>query len=59
MNRLRPTCMKTKAAAKDSPRSPKAVGMEADRTRPAAISSSNMVRTGPRSGSSQLVIHDV
>jgi hypothetical protein len=59
MNRLRPTCMNTKASANDRPRAPKAVGIDADRMSPAAISVSSMVRTGPRSGSSQLVIQEV
>jgi hypothetical protein len=59
MNRLRPTCMNTYAAANTSPREPKASGSDVESTRPASIRTNNMRRTAGVSGSSQLVTHDV
>ncbi|MNS96377.1 hypothetical protein D3C86_1435970 [compost metagenome] len=48
--------MDAKAQAKTSPLSPNASGSDVDMIRPAAISPNSINRTGPRSGSSQLVI---
>jgi hypothetical protein len=56
---VRPTWIRTTAPAKVSPRSPNASGTEADITSPTSITAKIRRRTGTRSGSSQLVAHEV
>ena len=59
MKSVRPIWIEACASAKTSPNSAKALGIEADKMRPASMMANSIKRTGMRSGSSQLVIQDV
>lgn len=59
MNTLRLTWSATKAKAKIRPRSPNALGIDMVMTMPTTIIKNSMMRTGARSGSSQLVTQAV
>jgi hypothetical protein len=56
---VRPTWIMTWAEAKPKPRSSNAPGSVADMTRLASIRPTSSSRTSIRSGSNQLVIHEV
>lgn len=59
MNAVRPTCMTTYAIAKIQARSPKESAIDTLITSPTNASATTAMRTGRRTGSSQLVTHVV
>src|SRR4051812_36645647 len=56
---VRPTCIAAYAPANHNPRDSNALGIEVESTSPPSISTNSRIRTGVRSGLSQLVIQEV